>query len=105
MIDESSREHGRGAGCAAGAIHETLMSAAPDPILQSVLTCPACGAKSDEVMPVDACIFFHECRSCRALLRPLPGQCCVFCSFGSVPCPPVQYGSTCCASSREPASR
>ncbi|WP_349666169.1 GDCCVxC domain-containing (seleno)protein, partial [Sinorhizobium sp. 6-117] len=24
------------------------------------------------------------------LLRPRPGDCCVFCSFGSVKCPPVQ---------------
>ena len=25
-----------------------------------------------------------------AALRPKPGDCCVFCSYGSVPCPPVQ---------------
>ena len=27
---------------------------------------------------------------CGALLRPKPGDCCVFCSFGTVPCPLVQ---------------
>ena len=41
-------------------------------------------------MPTDACLFFHECAGCHALLRPKPGDCCVFCSYGSVPCPPVQ---------------
>ncbi|HEX3339553.1 MAG TPA: GDCCVxC domain-containing (seleno)protein [Pseudolabrys sp.] len=24
-----------------------------------------------------------------------PGDCCVFCPYGSVPCPPVQAGSCC----------
>jgi hypothetical protein len=24
------------------------------------------------------------------MLRPKPGDCCVFCSYGSVPCPPIQ---------------
>ena len=41
-------------------------------------------------MPTDACLFFHACPSCGVLLRPQPGDCCVFCSYGSVPCPPVQ---------------
>src|SRR6186713_1627076 len=53
--------------------------------------------KSEELMPTDACIHFHECESCHTILRPLPGHCCVFCSFGSVPCPPVQQSSQCCA--------
>ena len=43
-------------------------------------------------MPTDACLFFHECAGCHALLRPKPGDCCVFCSYGSVACPPVQAG-------------
>lgn len=44
-------------------------------------------------MPTDVCLFFHECASCRTLLRPKAGDCCVFCSYGSVPCPPIQVGS------------
>ena len=66
-------------------------------ILRSTLTCPTCGARSEETMPSDACLYFHECPSCGTLLRPLPGHCCVFCSFGSVPCPPVRLASPCCA--------
>lgn len=46
-------------------------------------------------MPTDACVFFHECAACRSLLRPKAGDCCVFCSFGSVPCPPIQAGRAC----------
>ncbi|KIC10697.1 hypothetical protein RA19_09840 [Leisingera sp. ANG-M1] len=66
-------------------------------ILNSVLTCPACGHAAAEVMPQDACQWFYECHACRKVLRPEPGDCCVFCSYGSVPCPPVQDGSGCCS--------
>jgi hypothetical protein len=48
-------------------------------------------------MPTDACVFFHECAACHMLIRPNEGDCCVFCSFGTVACPPMQGGSTCCA--------
>jgi hypothetical protein len=43
-------------------------------------------------MPTDACQFFYDCKGCGALLRPEQGHCCVFCSYGTVPCPPVQAG-------------
>jgi hypothetical protein len=57
---------------------------------ESVITCPQCGHRKAERMPADACQWFYECAACRALLKPKPGDCCVFCSYGSVPCPPVQ---------------
>jgi len=47
-------------------------------------------------MPTDACFFFFDCAGCRAVLRPRPGDCCVFCSFGDTPCPPVQRERRCC---------
>jgi len=65
---------------------------------RSVLTCPACGVTADETMPVDACVYYYECRGCRTLLKPKPGDCCVFCSFGTVKCPPVQEAGACCGS-------
>lgn len=68
--------------------------------LRSVLRCPACGHEEPLEMPTNACLFFHECASCHALLRPEAGDCCVFCSYGSVPCPPVQQGTTDCCSTR-----
>lgn len=60
------------------------------PRRSSVLTCPACGHRAREAMPQDACLFFYECKGCGARLRPKPGHCCVFCSYGSVACPPRQ---------------
>ncbi|WP_105189388.1 GDCCVxC domain-containing (seleno)protein [Pseudoalteromonas sp. T1lg48] len=65
-------------------------------ILESVITCPVCGAKKQETMPTDACQYYYECSSCHTLLKPLPGDCCVYCSFGTVKCPPIQQDGACC---------
>jgi hypothetical protein len=65
-----------------------------EPVLRSLLRCPDCGHEELLVMPTDACVFFHSCAGCGVRLRPKPGDCCVFCSYGSVPCPPVQLGGT-----------
>jgi hypothetical protein len=62
--------------------------------LQSTITCPRCRFAKVETMPTDACQFFYECENCRALLRPKEGDCCVFCSYGSMPCPPIQADRT-----------
>ncbi|MBA8905020.1 GDCCVxC domain-containing (seleno)protein [Aminobacter ciceronei] len=59
-------------------------------VLTSTITCPKCGHKETEVMPTDACQFFYDCKGCGTMLRPISGDCCVYCSYGSVPCPPVQ---------------
>ncbi len=65
-------------------------------ILESVLTCPHCGYAKREVMPTDACQFYYECLNCKVLLRPNPGGCCVFCSYGSVKRPSMQVpGGSC----------
>jgi hypothetical protein len=62
--------------------------------LISTLTCPHCGHRKTETMPTDACQWFYECKQCHEVLKPLAGDCCVFCSYGSVPCPPRQAGSS-----------
>jgi len=64
--------------------------------LQSIITCPACGHRKEETMPVDSCMYFYECESCKSVLKPFDGDCCVFCSYGSVKCPPVQASGSCC---------
>ena len=56
----------------------------------SVIRCPGCTAEHEERMPSDACLFFYECPSCHAMLRPKAGDCCVFCSYGTTACPPMQ---------------
>ncbi|QGM47623.1 GDCCVxC domain-containing (seleno)protein [Methylocystis heyeri] len=58
--------------------------------LVSTITCPSYARQSIEAMPTDACRVVYECKNCGALLKPLAGDCCVFCSYGDAPCPPVQ---------------
>lgn len=73
-------------------------------IVKSVITCPSCATAKEETMATDACQFFYECTGCGVLLRPKAGDCCVFCSYGDVPCPPIQEARKtgeprCCAAS------
>ena len=74
-------------------------------IVHSLITCPNCGHQATERMPTDACQFFYDCGGCGMLLQPKPGDCCVFCSYGSVACPPVQQASACCQQARSEFGR
>ena len=65
-------------------------------LLKSEVTCPACGNKKVEDMPTIACQFFYECEICKTVLKPKEGDCCVYCSYGSVACPPIQENKSCC---------
>jgi hypothetical protein len=58
--------------------------------MSSTITCPECGHAATETMPTDACQFFYDCTGCGVVLRPKAGDCCVFCSYGTVACPPIQ---------------
>lgn len=62
----------------------------------ATITCPNCGHSEREEMPTDACQFFYDCKDCGEIPRPLPGDCCVCCSYGDTRCPPVQNSGSCC---------
>ncbi|MBT8589130.1 hypothetical protein G6692_06160 [Polynucleobacter paneuropaeus] len=64
--------------------------------LYSTITCPQCGTQKKDQMPTDSCQFFYECSGCKAILKPKAGDCCVYCSYGDVPCPPIQENKSCC---------
>jgi len=59
-------------------------------ITESTITCPICGHQAVELMPINACQIFYDCKGCGTRLKSKPGDCCVFCSYGSVRCPPIQ---------------
>jgi hypothetical protein len=59
-------------------------------ILETVITWPGCRTSKLEIMPTEACRVFYQCTKCGTTLRPKPGDCCVFCSYGTVLCPPIQ---------------
>jgi rubredoxin len=67
-------------------------------IIKSTITCPKCGHQKMETMPTDACQWYYECKNCKHLFKPKKGDCCVYCSYGSVPCPPIQQGTSSCCS-------
>jgi hypothetical protein len=62
------------------------------PVIQliSKITCPHCSHYRLEQMPVNACQVFYECKECKNVLKPKKGDCCIFCSYGDTPCPPIQ---------------
>jgi hypothetical protein len=62
-------------------------------ITEATITCPQCGHAAVESMPTDACVLAYRCEACQAVLRPLAGTCCVFCSHAEVPCPPKQLAA------------
>jgi hypothetical protein len=67
--------------------------------IRSTITCPDCGHSATEIMPTDACQYFYYCKGCGHQMKPKKGDCCVYCSYGSVPCPPIQEEHTsenCC---------
>jgi hypothetical protein len=57
------------------------------------VSCPLCGFTSVEPMPANLCVYFYDCRGCGVVLRPKPGDCCVFCSHADAVCPPKQGGA------------
>ena len=64
--------------------------------LKSEIVCPDCGHKKVEDMPTNACQFFYECEKCKTILKPIKAYCSVYCSYGTVPCPPIQENKSCC---------
>jgi hypothetical protein len=68
----------------------------PQGMNTSSITCPECGFLKLETMPEDACQFFYQCVNCAVILKPKPGDCCVYCSYGSSPCPPKSAEVSCC---------
>ena len=63
--------------------------------LKSTITCPNCGHRKEEEMPTTACQFFYECDNCKKILKPNPGDCCVYCSYGTEKCPSIQENKKC----------
>ncbi len=66
---------------------DTDPNAFPRPSVEVTITCPVCGEPSTASMPNDQCIYFYTCPACQTRLKPLKGDCCVFCSYGDQRCP------------------
>jgi len=58
--------------------------------LNATITCPRCKYTERMAMPVNACQRYYRCAGCARLIKPRPGDCCVFCSYADTSCPPMQ---------------
>lgn len=58
--------------------------------LKTIVRCPYCSFEKEEIMPTDRCVFFYKCENCNKIIKPKEGDCCVFCSYGTEKCPPMQ---------------
>ena len=54
------------------------------------LTCPYCCFREAWEIPADFCLISHRCTNCNMQIKPAPGDCCVFCSYGDTLCIPKQ---------------
>lgn len=46
--------------------------------LISIIKCPICGNKKQEIIPTDTCQYFYVCENCKIVLKPKLGDCYVF---------------------------
>ncbi|WP_281169957.1 GDCCVxC domain-containing (seleno)protein [Leucothrix mucor] len=54
------------------------------------MTCPNCKHQETVTMPKMPGGQLYECTRCHTLLSEKPGDCCIYCSYGSRKCPPIQ---------------
>jgi len=60
---------------------------------KSTVKCPLCGYRREEEMLVNIVHHSYECGNCKAVIKPKEGDCCVYCSYGTIECPPIQKNS------------
>ena len=65
-------------------------------VLESKITCPECNYKQAETMPIESCLWFYDCKGCKKALNPINNDYCVYCSYYTVPYPPIQLESNFC---------
>jgi hypothetical protein len=57
---------------------------------QSVITCVMCGHAEQFTMPRYAVRTLYRCGGCGTVYTTGRGECCIYCSYGSTPCPSAQ---------------
>lgn len=59
-------------------------------IVQTIMKCPSCRTTETVTMDPKTPGDFFTCKECKQTHEPRLGDCCVYCSYGSVNCPAVQ---------------
>jgi len=47
--------------------------------MEATIDCPNCHQGTTATIPEDECLYFFECPRCNVTMKPLAGDCCVFC--------------------------
>ncbi len=67
-------------------------------ILESILTCPNCSHQKQEKLLENTFPTRFRCGNCQEMAEVKLGDCCIYCSFGDIPCLQSQIeGSSCCS--------
>jgi len=56
----------------------------------SSVKCPVCATVEQRGMPIENPLRIYHCPQCKSWLSPKKGDHCIFDSYGSVPCAPIQ---------------
>ena len=59
-------------------------------IYRNTLCCPNCNHTQSEDMPALDKTRFYQCEDCNEIVKARESDCCVYCSYGEVKCPPTQ---------------
>ncbi|WP_293596999.1 MULTISPECIES: GDCCVxC domain-containing (seleno)protein [unclassified Polynucleobacter] len=54
--------------------------------LHTTITCPNCRGQESLEISQGYSQHLYRCPSCSTILKPKSGDCCIFCSFGSLDC-------------------
>jgi hypothetical protein len=73
-------------GCHIPDIFPVHYRAVNTPSINSVITCPHCEASELLQIPAGSSQRFYRCQACDGILKIQSGDCCIFCSFGSIGC-------------------
>jgi hypothetical protein len=57
---------------------------------ECIIKCPHCKAEQETLMPNNSNQIAFVCSACRKTMLIAEGDCCVFCSYGSIKCLPKQ---------------
>lgn len=68
----------------------TPSTPSPGVVRESTLVCPRCNHGERMMMAENSSLVVHVCQSCGLEMHRLPGNCCLFCTWGTVPCPTAQ---------------
>ena len=67
-------------------IKENIINFLNLPKDKALLKCPFCSFIQEVVIPKNMCLEFYICKSCKKIITPSSGNCCVICAYSDKTC-------------------